>query len=80
MQAAENFTMPVHMFSCQLLILIICMSCISTQFTQQKEHWTNVKIIFLHTICLNSDLFRYNVVIFRELRNGWIMKYLETCP
>jgi len=35
--AAENFTMPVHTFSCQLLILILCMCCISTQFIQQKE-------------------------------------------
>jgi len=80
MQAVENFTMPVHMFSCQMLLLIICMPGNTTQYTNEIKYWTNVKSIFLHTICLKPDLFRSTVVIFRVLLNGWFMKYLQTCP
>ena len=48
---------------------------------------TNVKIIlFLHTICHNSDMFRSLSIIFRGLLNisnvyviTWIIKHVKIC-
>jgi hypothetical protein len=76
------------MSSCQLMILMIFMSCINKYFTQKKNEGTKVKIIFLHTICRNSDMFRSILIIFRELikinnpciKNGCIIKCGEICP
>ena len=76
MHALENCTIQVNLFSCQLLMLMLFMYCITTQFTQQNKKWTIVKIIFLHKICRNSDMFRSVMVVFKELLSRWINKYV----
>jgi hypothetical protein len=54
-------------------------------YDQRSKH-ANVKIIFLHAICLNSDTLRSILIIFRELhqyniyQHGWIITYIKICP
>jgi hypothetical protein len=48
---------------------------------------TNVKIVFLSTICYNSDMLRSILIIFNDMLNinkayikhRWIIKYIEIC-
>ena len=35
----------------------------------RNNKYTNVKIMFLRTFCNNSDMFRFIVIFFRELKN-----------
>jgi hypothetical protein len=48
----------------------------------------NVKIIFFHTMCHNSDMFRSILIIFSDLpninkaylkQNRWIIKFIKIC-
>ena len=53
----------------EFLLKVIRVRALINNLHNKTNKFTNVKIVFLHTVCYNSDMFRSILIISKEILN-----------